>query len=306
MSAAELAAAARALAGELRRRKRWGAKRTAAAEGSPVATGPRAASGPQVTGQAPAASAQRPGAATTPAAGPASAPSAPRPTTRPSQAATPPKAPGGTSDAPRPIPKPTIRRTDLPASNPAAMDMAGLRRSIDTCMACSLSAGAMGSGALPGRGARKPRLLFVTDFAGPAERNYQKVLAPELGQMLQRITTALGVQPSEIYLTSAVKCPLPGGSLPKPTEVEACSSWLRRELELIDPAAIVAFGATATRALFGPAEEFEALRGRLLSFNKVPAIVTQPPRDMHADPSLKARAWTELQLLGPALGLDPA
>ncbi|MDF1800842.1 MAG: uracil-DNA glycosylase, partial [Planctomycetota bacterium] len=241
-----------------------------------------------------------------PAPSPAARPAAPAPTpVRPKAPAA--KAPiAKPPGAPQAIPKPTIRRTDLPPASPAAMDMAGLRRSIDTCMSCGLSAGAMGSGALPGRGARKPRLLFVTDFAGPAERRYQKVLAPELGQMLQRITAALGVQPSEIYLTSAVKCPLPGGSLPKPSEVEACSSWLRRELELLEPTAIVAFGALATRALFGPTEDFEALRGRLLTFNKVPAIVTQPPRDMHADPSLKARAWNELKLLGPALGIDPS
>lgn len=265
---AELRLLTRALAVELGRRKRHGLRHVSALE--PGAPEPPAA---------------RTKAATAPA---------PRPrTSAPLPAA--PKPP-----APKPsVPKPTRLRAPAQPG-----DLEALRRLIGHCMDCGLSAGPRGSGALVGRGAARPRLLFVTDYAGPAERSYGKVLAPEAGTMIANmVTRGFGLELSEVYVTAAVKCPLGQGCQPSPKEQRACSRHLATELELLAPGAIVAFGALAASALGQPSEAgIGPLRGRLLPYKEhTPMVVTAHPRDMLADPSLKPAVWADLQLLLPHL-----
>jgi DNA polymerase len=47
-------------------------------------------------------------------------------------------------------------------------------------------------------------------------------------------------------------------------EIEACRPWLEAEAEAVSPRAIVALGATAARAVFGPGVKVMRDRGRPL------------------------------------------
>lgn len=214
-------------------------------------------------------------------------------------------APSGLSKEPESmptVPKPTHRR---PTRQPGSADIPGLRRMLAQCIDCGLSAGPRKSGALVGRGATRPALAFITDFPGPAERRYGKVLAPEAGQMIANMATkGFQLELSQIYLTAAVKCPLGQGCRPAPKQITACAKHLEKELELLRPRAIVAFGSLAAAALGYPATpDFNSLRGQVHHYKgKPPLVITLHPRDMLAEPSLKAGAWKDLQLLRPHLG----
>jgi DNA polymerase len=49
-----------------------------------------------------------------------------------------------------------------------------------------------------------------------------------------------------------VKCRPPGNRTPKAPEVARCSGWLHRQIELLDPPAIVALGLSAAKWFLGP------------------------------------------------------
>ena len=273
----ELLSLTRALAGELERRARHGQRHV-----EPLADAAPAVERP--TG--------RPAAATPPSA----------PPTRPSAPAPRPAAAAPTQHEPPPgVPKPVHRRSPSAAG---PKDMPAFRRLVERCMDCDLSAGPRGSGALHGRGAAQPLIAFVTDYAGPAERHYGKVLAPEAGQMIANmVTRGFGLSLGQVYVTAAVKCPLGQGCQPSPSEARACARHLDVELALAAPRTVVAFGAVAAAALgFSDPDGYERLRGRILPYKEsTPLVVTAHPRDMLADPSLKAAAWQDLQLLIPRL-----
>lgn len=280
----ELESLTRALAGELERQRRHGARHLDAAGWAPVPTPPPAPSKP------PAEAKPKPPA---PQAAPAPPPAAPR-----------------VAPAPQPapaVPRPVHRRK-APLAGPR--DLASFRRSLQQCMDCSLSAGARGSGALLGRGSARPSLVLITDFGGPAERAYGKVLAPEAGQIIAKLVTAgYKLRLEDVYVTAAVKCPLGQGCRPSPKQAKACSRHLQAELELLRPAAIVAFGTLASASLgLSDPGGLEALRGRLHQYmvgsTQTPLVVTAHPRDLLADPSLKPRAWADLKLLLPTLADD--
>lgn len=96
-------------------------------------------------------------------------------------------------------------------------------------------------------------------FVGPAGRELR--VAPELA----------GIPVHDVYLTNAVKHFKwrPRGrrrlhQTPRAGEIEACRPWLGAELEAVQPRAVLAMGATAGRAVFGPKVTVTKDRGRLI------------------------------------------
>ena len=51
---------------------------------------------------------------------------------------------------------------------------------------------------------------------------------------------------------------------PNGSEIRACHPWLDEEIAVVEPRVIVALGATAARALFGPAIRVTMQRGRTI------------------------------------------
>ncbi len=94
-------------------------------------------------------------------------------------------------------------------------------------------------GEAPGRqGGDRTRVPFSGDQSG---RNFQRFL------------DSINLPRSSVFITNAVLCNprKPSGANRKPTtlEVSNCSAFLRRQIELIDPAVIVTLGAVSLEAL---------------------------------------------------------
>jgi uracil-DNA glycosylase family 4 len=60
---------------------------------------------------------------------------------------------------------------------------------------------------------------------------------------------------------------------PAQREVEACMQWLVAEIAAVQPALIVALGATAAKALLGPRFRITASRGMLQRPQGLPAVI---------------------------------
>ena len=102
-----------------------------------------------------------------------------------------------------------------------------------------VNAGVMFIGEAPGRkGADNTRIPFSGDQSG---RNFERFLA------------SIGLQRSEIFITSAALCNPRSASganrRPAMSEIRNCSDYLRRAIELVDPRVIVTLGTVALDAL---------------------------------------------------------
>jgi DNA polymerase len=104
--------------------------------------------------------------------------------------------------------------------------------------------------------------------------------------MLDRALEAAQIERSSVFLTNGVKhfkYRMRGKrrihQRPSVGEVAACRRWLQAEVELLDPAVLVALGATAAHALFGRATAIGANRGHLLesALFEAPVLVTAHP-----------------------------
>ena len=104
-------------------------------------------------------------------------------------------------------------------------------------------------------GSAKARTLFIGEAPGRkgADRTRIPFSGDQSGKNLDRFIASIGLTRAEIFITSAALCnprnPSGTNRRPSKTELENCSDYLRRTVELIDPQVVVTLGSVALEAL---------------------------------------------------------
>jgi DNA polymerase len=152
---------------------------------------------------------------------------------------------------------------------PAGAGLDALREAAKRCTGCELYRHA--SQVVFGRGPADARVVLVGEQPGDQEDRKGAPFVGPAGEVLDRALREAGVERERVYVTNAVKHfkfvergPRRIHQTPRLAEIAACRPWLEAELDAIQPGILVALGATAARAIFGP--EFRLLQqhGRFL------------------------------------------
>jgi DNA polymerase len=99
------------------------------------------------------------------------------------------------------------------------------------------------------------RVMFIGEAPGRkgADRTRVPFAGDQSGKNFERFLASINLMRSEIFITSAALCnpraAAGANRRPRAVEIRNCSSFLRRTIELVDPAVIVALGAVALDAL---------------------------------------------------------
>src|SRR5204863_3474501 len=62
------------------------------------------------------------------------------------------------------------------------------------------------------------------------------------GGLLDKLLAHVGWRREDVFITNVVKCRPPDNRDPQPDEIAACAPFLRRQLEVLDPALVVTLG----------------------------------------------------------------
>jgi DNA polymerase len=150
------------------------------------------------------------------------------------------------------------------------------------CQACDLYRHATQT--VFGRGPGDARVFLVGEQPGDQEDKAGEPFVGPAGRILADAMTEVGLKRDEVYVTNAVKhfkWTAKGKrrihQKPSAGEVAACHRWLSAELSAVDPAVIVALGATAGQALFGSRFRVGAARGEALELDGRPVVATIHP-----------------------------
>jgi DNA polymerase len=77
---------------------------------------------------------------------------------------------------------------------------------------------------------------------------------------------------------------------PNSREIAACRPWLEAEVRIVRPNLVVAMGATAAQAIFGPAFRVTRERGKVLSSKLAPRVLaTVHPSSLLRQPDEESR-----------------
>ncbi len=166
------------------------------------------------------------------------------------------------------------------------------------------------NGVVFGVGNPKADLIFVGEAPGADEDEQGEPFVGRAGQLLTKIILAMGTSREEIFIANVLKCRpdmpdgVSGNRKPKPSEMETCLPWLRRQIEIIQPKCMVALGATALEGLLGVNEPIGKLRGHWLEFQKIPVMVTYHPAYLLRNQSIseKRKVWEDMLLVLERLG----
>jgi len=99
-----------------------------------------------------------------------------------------------------------------------------------------------------------------------------------------------------VFIVNVLKHRPPGNRNPTPGEVEACSPYLVRQLEILKPKVIICFGTFAAQTLLDTKTPIGKLRGSVHRYYGVPLIVTYHPAALLRNPAWKRPAWEDVQL----------
>ena len=207
------------------------------------------------------------------------------------------KGPTDPKRRPATEPHPTPGRPETPGGD-SPRTLPALREALDRCRECPI--GEHATQAVPGEGLKHAALMFVGEQPGDQEDLQGKPFVGPAGQLLARALEELRVPRDKVYITNAVKhfkFELRGKrrihKTPAQQEAAACLHWLESEIELVDPEALVALGATAARQLMGTAIAVTRERGRWLvrSDGRKVLITLHPSALLRMEPDEKAAAY---------------
>jgi len=148
------------------------------------------------------------------------------------------------------------------------MGIVNLNEEIRECHKCRLSETRIN--ALCGEGNPNAKLMLIAQAPGENEDREGKMFIGPSGKVLDELLSLANISRKEIYMTNLVKCMLPKYRKPKQDEIQICSKYLDKEIELINPETLAPLGHYATKYIFEkyalclpPKPEFRTVYGKI-------------------------------------------
>ena len=185
-----------------------------------------------------------------------------------------------------------------------AKDFEVLAELVARCTRCSLHEER--NRAVFGEGAIDARVVCVGEAPGAKEDETGRPFVGRAGQLLERLLLSIGLPRETVYICNVLKSRPPRNRDPLPEEVEACSPYLIRQLDIIQPEVILAFGAFATRTLLQTKLALGRLRGRVHEYGGYPVVATYHPAALLRNPAWVRPTWEDLQIVRSMLDGDRA
>lgn len=211
--------------------------------------------------------------------------------------------------APLPVTAPVVETRPLsrPPAAPAgakAEQLAALRGPVLACTLCPHLVQSR-TQVVFGVGNPEAEIMLVGEAPGEDEDLQGEPFVGKAGQLLTKIIVAMGFSRADVYIANVLKCrpDMPAGESgnrkPKPAEMQTCLPYLRQQIDIIQPRALVALGATAMEGLLGASEPMGKLRGRWHDFHGIPLMATYHPAYLLRNQSLseKRKVWEDMLLV---------
>ena len=151
------------------------------------------------------------------------------------------------------------------------------------------------------------RVMIVGEAPGRNEDIEGKPFVGLGGQLLDRMLAAIGLSRHDddpekaVYITNIVPWRPAQNRTPSPAESSAFMPFVRRHIDLIDPALIVTMGNTPTKALLDTTTGIMRMRGTWAEVTTPggtrPCLPMLHPAYLLRQPMDKHKAWSDLQAL---------
>jgi len=102
-----------------------------------------------------------------------------------------------------------------------------------------------------GSGNANADIMFVGEAPGAQEDQLGLPFVGRAGKLLDQLLGEIGLDRGDVFINNCLMCRPPGNRDPLPEEIEECTPFLMRRIELIEPKVICTLGNFATKLLSG-------------------------------------------------------
>ncbi|MEM9417671.1 MAG: uracil-DNA glycosylase [Planctomycetota bacterium] len=160
-----------------------------------------------------------------------------------------------------------------------------------------------------GEGDPDAQLMIVGEGPGAEEDRQGRPFVGASGQLLEKQLGAMGLSREQVYIANVVKSRPPNNRTPTPAEAADCGIYLKRQIEIIAPKAILTLGGPAAKYLLDTTTGVTRLRGNWHTYNDadppIPVMPTFHPAYLLRSytPENRRTVWGDLQKVMERLGL---
>jgi DNA polymerase len=190
----------------------------------------------------------------------------------------------------------------LAASLPVLDAVAAEARACTKCGLCQTRIKAV-----PGIGSAATGIVFIGEAPGADEDEQGEPFVGRAGQLLTRMIAGMNernlipgvpLTRETVYICNVLKCRPPENRNPLPHEIEACSPYVMRQLEALQPRIICCLGKFAAELLLGVKGTIASMRGKTYRWRGAKLIVTYHPAYVLRSPNTaREPVWQDLQRL---------
>jgi len=135
-----------------------------------------------------------------------------------------------------------------------------IRDEILACQKCSLYKTRI----LPviGEGNHQAKIMLIGEAPGASEAKAGRPFCGEAGKVLDELLDKAGIKRKEIYITNILKDRPPQNRDPQKEEIEACTPYLEKQIEIIKPKIVGTLGNYSTAFIldkYGLKEEIQGI-----------------------------------------------
>jgi len=142
--------------------------------------------------------------------------------------------------------------------NRASEELSVIAKEVRGCPLCELSR--TRTHAVPGEGSSTARVMLIGEGPGWHEDQQGRPFVGASGKFLTELLGKAGLRREDVFITNVVKCRPPSNRDPLPDEIQACSQYLERQINIIDPDVIVTLGRFSMSKYF-PGERISRIHG---------------------------------------------
>lgn len=150
--------------------------------------------------------------------------------------------------------------------------------------------------AVPGEGPADAELMFIGEGPGFHENEQGRPFVGAAGQFLEELLASIGMRREQVYITNVVKCRPPGNRDPQADELQACSEYLDRQIQAINPKVIVPLGRFSM-ARFLPNAKISEVHGQALRVHGRLIVPMYHPAAALHQPSLRSTVMADFAKL---------
>ncbi len=217
--------------------------------------------------------------------------------------------PTGSAETPAPRPIPQVTALVVDGADKASK-LEGIKRQAAT-WAPARALGTLRDTMVFAAGNPDAKIMMIGEAPGYYEEKEGQPFVGPAGQKLNDILKAMGLFREEIYISNLVKF-RPGipkqttnNRKPSPEEMAACLPLVMAEIEIVQPALIIALGGTAAEGLLKLEGTVGSMRGKWHELSNIPARVTYHPSYLLQSSSndVKRALWEDMLAVMEKLGM---